>query len=101
MHPEIETAQAHEIRHLDMVNRGTMIAFLIGYHKFATLCRVTGPTRRTSRVIYGFAVPNESDTLHRQRNLDPQFFRRGAAAEENLCRPLVPGLRGDIQCRHL
>src|SRR5918996_4084698 len=37
VHTKIETAQAHEIRHLDVVNRGTMVAFLVGDHKLASL----------------------------------------------------------------
>ena len=100
VHSKIETAQAHEIRHLDVVNRGTMVAFLVGDHKLAPLSRVTRPTGRASRVIYRFAVPHESDPLHRQRNFDPQFIRCRPATEKNLRGTPVAGLRGDIQCRH-
>ncbi len=100
VHSKIETAQAHEIWHLDVVNRGTMVAFLVGDHKLAPLSRVTRPTGRASRVIYRFAVPDESDALHRQRNFDPQLIRRRAAAEKNLRGTPVAGLRGNIQCRH-
>src|SRR4029077_9237498 len=84
MHSKIETAQAHEIRHLDVVNSGTMVAFLVGDHKLSPLSRVTRPTGGASRVIYRFVVPEESDALHRQRNFDPQLIRRRAAAEKDL-----------------
>src|SRR6266487_5356085 len=96
MHSKIETAQAHEIRHLNMVNRGTMVAFLVGDHKLAPLSRVARPTGRAPRLINWFAVPDQSDPLHCQRNFDPQFIRRRPAAEKDLRRPPVAGLRGDI-----
>ena len=57
VHSKIETAQAHEIRHLDVVNGGTMVAFLVGDHKLAPLRGVARPTGRASRLIYRFAVP--------------------------------------------
>src|SRR4029453_4636179 len=93
VHSKIEAAQAHEIRHLDVVNRGTMIAFLVGDHKLTALSRVARPSGGTSRGIDRAAVPNESDPLHCQRNFDPQFVRRRSAAEKNLCRSPVPVLR--------
>src|SRR6476469_4685785 len=96
VHSKIETAQAHEIRHLDVVNGGTMVAFLVGDNELAPLSRVTRPTGGASRVIYRFAVPDESDTLHRQGNFDPQLFRDTAATEKNLRGTPMPGLRGDI-----
>ncbi|PYI79330.1 MAG: hypothetical protein DMF05_10215 [Verrucomicrobia bacterium] len=37
MHSKIETTQPHEIRHLDVVNRGTMLPFLVGDHKLTAL----------------------------------------------------------------
>src|SRR5207247_8345515 len=63
VHSKIETAQAHEIRHLDVVNRGTMVAFLVGDHKLAPLSGVARLTGRASRVIYRNAVPHESNSL--------------------------------------
>src|SRR4029077_6604136 len=89
VHSKIETAQAHEIRHLDVVNGGTMVAFLVGDHKLASFSRVTRPTGGASRVIYRFAVPDESDALHCQGNLDPQLIRRRAASEKDLRRTPV------------
>src|SRR5215813_13974469 len=97
---KIEATESHEIRHLDLVNRGTMISFLVSDQKLTAFSRVARTTGGTSRVIDRDAVPNESDLLHCQRNLDPQLFRRRPAAEKNLCRSPVPGLRGNIQCRH-
>ena len=35
MHSKIETAQSHEIWHLDVVDGGTMVALLVGDHKLA------------------------------------------------------------------
>src|SRR6266576_4202595 len=64
MHSKIETTEAHEIRHLNMVNRRTMVALLVGDHKLASLSRVARPTGRTPRLIYRFTVPDESDPLH-------------------------------------
>src|SRR5215469_1966754 len=93
VHSKIEAAQSHEIRHLDVVNRGTMISFLVSDHKLTAFSRVARPTGGTSRVIDRDAVPNESDPLHCQRNLDPQLFWRRPATEKNLCRSPVPGLR--------
>src|SRR5215471_18720025 len=100
VHSKIEATQSHEIRHLDVVNRGTMISFLVSDHKLTALSRVARPTGGTSRLIDRDAVPNESDPLHCQRNFDPLFIRRWSAAEKNLCRSPVPRLRGKIQCRH-
>src|ERR1051326_3024296 len=101
MHSKIKTAESHEIRHLDVVNRGTMVAFLVGDHKLAPLSRVSGPAGGTSRGIYRFPLPDKSALLHRQRNFDPEFIRRRATAEKDLRGPPVPGLRGNIQRRHL
>src|SRR4029078_370864 len=56
VHSKIETAEAHKVRHLDMVNRGTMVSFLVGDHKLAPLSRVTRPTGGASPGIYRFAV---------------------------------------------
>ncbi|PYK26014.1 MAG: hypothetical protein DME59_08920 [Verrucomicrobia bacterium] len=100
VHSKIETAQPHEIWHLDVVNRGTMVAFLVGNHKLAPLGRVARPTGRASRVIYRDAVLQQSHLLHRQRNLDPQFVRCRSATEKNLRGSPMAGLRGNIQRRH-
>src|SRR4029077_778247 len=94
VHSKIETAQAHEIRHLDVVNRGTMVAFLVGDHKLAPLSRVTRPAGGASCVIYRFAVPDESDALHPQGNFDPQLFRRRPSTEKDLRGTPVTGFRG-------
>src|SRR5262249_44704371 len=51
VHSKIETAQAHEIRHFDVVNGGTMVAFLVGDHKLAPLRRVARPTGGARRAI--------------------------------------------------
>src|SRR5438093_11594770 len=37
MHSEIETAQPHEIRHIDVINSRTVIAFFVGDHEIAAL----------------------------------------------------------------
>jgi len=97
VHSKIETTQSHEIWHLDMIDRGTMVPLFVGNHKFASLRRITRPAGRTSRVIDWDAIPHESDALHRQRNFDPQLFRRWSATEKNLGGAPVPGLRGNIQ----
>ena len=90
MHSKIETAQPHEKWHLDVVNSGPMVAFLVGDHKLTPLSREARPTCRTSRVIYRDAIPDESNPLHRERNFDPQLFRRRAAAKKNLRGTPVP-----------
>ena len=96
VHSKIETAQAHEIRHLDMVNGGTMVAFLVSDHKLTPLRGVARPTGGASGVIDRHAVPDESNSLHRQRDFEPQLFRGRSAAEKDLRGTPMPGLRGDI-----
>src|SRR5213595_98264 len=100
VHSKIETTQPHEVWHLHVVNRGTMVALLIGNHKFAALGRITCPASGASGVVHRYAVLDESDLLHPQRNFDSQFVRCRPAAEKNLRGPPVAGLRSNIQCRH-
>src|ERR1041385_1251246 len=90
VHSKIETAQSHEIWHLDMIDSGTMIALLVCNHKFAPFCRITWSTGRTLRAIHRHAILNERDTLQGERNFNPQPVRRWPAAEKNLCGAPVP-----------
>src|SRR5881394_3993547 len=101
MHSKIKTAQSHEIWHFDMIDRGTMVSFLIGDHKFASLGRVTRPASRTLSAIYRHAILDQGDPLQGQRNFEAQPIRRWSTAEENLCGAPVTRLCGNIQCGHL
>src|SRR5205823_9722732 len=47
VHSEIETTQAHEIGHVDVINGRTMIAFLVSDDEIAALGGITVPTGRT------------------------------------------------------
>src|SRR6266542_755315 len=100
VHSEVETTQAHEIRHLHMIDGGTMVSLLVRNHKFAGLRRVTLPSSRTLRAIYRHAVLNESNPLQNERNFDAQLVRRRPTAEKNLRGTPVTSLRGDVQRRH-
>src|SRR5213083_464530 len=101
VHAKIETAQSHEIRHLDMVDRGTMVSFLISDHKFAPCRRITRSASRTLRAIHWHAVFNEGDPLQTERNFEAQPIGRWSAAEKNLCGAPVTCLCGNVQRRHL
>src|SRR5216117_695226 len=61
VHSKIETTQSHEIRHVHMVDRGTMVSFLVGDHKFAPFRRITWSASRTLRAIHRHAVLKEGD----------------------------------------
>src|SRR4029079_2023975 len=74
VHPKIETAQAHEIRHLNVVNGGTMVAFLVSDHKLTPLRGVARPTGGASRVIDRDALPDESNSLHPHWPFKPELF---------------------------
>src|SRR6266436_6357202 len=100
MHSKIKTAQSHEIRHVHMVDGGTMVSFLVGDHKFASLSRITWPASRTLGAIDRHPVLNKGDSLQSERDLETQAIRRWSAAEKNLCGAPVTRFCGNIQCRH-
>src|ERR1043166_3016323 len=100
MHSEVETAQAHEIGHLHMVDAGTMFSFLVRNDEIASACGITLTTGRTLRAIYGHAVFHESNPLQSERNFDAQLVRRRPTTEKNLRGTPVTSLRGDVQRRH-
>src|SRR4029450_9351618 len=83
-----------------MVDGGTMVSLLVRNHKFAGLRRVTLPSSRTLRAVYGYAVFDESDPLQSQKTSDPQCVRGRPPAEKNLGGTPVTSLRGDFQSRH-
>src|SRR5882724_12231843 len=101
MHSKIETAQSHEIWHLHMIYRGTMVSFLIGDHKFASLGRITCSASRTLRAIHRNAVLNERHPLQTERNFEAQPIGRWSAAEKDLCGAPVTCLCGNVQRGHL
>ncbi|PYJ34311.1 MAG: hypothetical protein DME88_05710 [Verrucomicrobia bacterium] len=100
VHSKIKTAQAHEIRHVYVVDRGTMISFLVGDHKFAPFRRITRSPSRALRAIHRHAVLKESDALQSERNFEAQAIRRWSAAKKNLCSTPVARFSGNIQRRH-
>src|SRR5438876_5679427 len=52
VHSKIETTQTHEIRHVYVVDRGTMVSFLVGDHKFTSFSRITWSASRALRAIH-------------------------------------------------
>src|SRR5439155_26279257 len=68
MHSEVETTQAHEVRHLDVVEGGPMISFLVRDYEVAGFRRVTLTPSRTLRAIYRHAVLKESNPLQVEGN---------------------------------
>src|SRR5260370_22507488 len=100
VHSKIKTAQSHEIRHVHMVDGGTVVSFIVVDHKFAALSRITWPASRTLRAIDRHTVLKERDPLQSERNLETQAIRRWSAAEKNLCGAPVTRFCGNIQCRH-
>src|SRR6266508_625447 len=100
VHSEVETTQAHEIRHLHMIDGGTMISLLVGNYEVACACGVTLASGRTLRAIYRHTVLNDSNPLQSERNFDVLFFKRTPTAEKNLRGTPVTSLRRNIQRRH-
>src|ERR1700687_4187916 len=47
VHSEIETAQPHEIRHINVINGRAVIAFFVSDDEIATLSGIAFPTGRT------------------------------------------------------
>ena len=76
MHSEIEAVQAHEVRHLDLVDRGDVITILVSDDVIAGASRVPpSAAGRANRVEDRDAIFDERDFLRGKRDLDPQLFR--------------------------
>ena len=75
VHAKIEATQAHEIRHIDFVNGGAMIAFLVRDHILTGPRRIPLPTGRTNRLQNRDAIAQHFRTLRGERNFDTQLIR--------------------------
>ncbi|PYK90574.1 MAG: hypothetical protein DME35_05395 [Verrucomicrobia bacterium] len=100
VHSEVETAQPHEIRHLNLVNGRPMVAILIGNDVIATLGGIPVPTGRTGRIQNWHAISDERHVLRSERNFYAQMVGRRSAAEENLRSPPVSELGREIKRDH-
>src|SRR6476646_107661 len=100
MHSEVETTQPHEVRHLYMVDGGTMVSLLVRNYKVTSACGVTLASGGTLGAIYRHAVLKQSNPLQSERNFDAQLIWRWPTAKKNLRGTPMTSLRGDVQCGH-
>src|SRR5438128_11849642 len=68
VHSEVETAQPHEIGHIDVINGRAVIAFSVSDNEIATLGGIAVPTGRTGRVQNWHAISDERHVLRSERN---------------------------------
>src|SRR6266513_254274 len=63
VHAEVEAAQPHKVRHLDVINRGAMAALFVGNDVIARPSGVTLPSGRTDCTEHGDPVFDERNML--------------------------------------
>ena len=64
VHSEIEAAQSHEVRHLDVIDCRSMVAIFVGDDVIARLCGImSAAASRATRVEHGQPVFDQRDFL--------------------------------------
>src|SRR5882724_13471542 len=101
VHPEIKTAQSHEVGHIDMINGRTMIAFFVSDDEIAALGGIAVTTGGTGRIQNRHAVLDQRHVLRSERNFYAEMIGRRSAAEKNLRRLPMAELSREIKRDHL
>src|SRR4029453_18676813 len=100
MHPKIETTETHEVRHLHVVDRRTMVPIFVRYHELTLFRRIPFPSGRARGVENRHSIFKKSYALRSERNLDTQLVRGRSPAEEDLCAPPMTRLSSNVEREH-